>query len=130
MKIMTKLYRNIVFSAFALTASIASAAEPAFINAYDPWLYETAPVAAEVDEANVQADPAPSALAEEVTIKAEGRRITISGAEDQTLEVFNIAGVKVATYSIDAPNKTINLTVSRGVYILRVGKVARKVNIL
>lgn len=127
---MTYLYRNIALAAFVLTASVASAAEPAFINAYNPWQYENAPAAAEVDEANVQADPEVSALAEEVTIKAEGRRITINGAEDETLEVFNIAGVKVATYSIDAPNKTINLTVPRGVYILRVGKVARKVNIL
>lgn len=128
---MTNLYRNIALAAFVLTASVASAAEPAFINAYDPWQYENAPAPAEVDEANVQAEPnTASALAEEVTIKAEGRRVTISGAEDENLEVFNIAGVKVATYSIDAPNKTINLTVPRGVYILRVGKVARKVNIL
>lgn len=130
MKNMTNLYRNIALAAFVLTASVASAAEPAFINAYDPWQFENTPAAAEVDEANVQAEPEVSALAEEVTIKAEGRRVTISGAEDETLEVFNIAGVKVASYSIDSPNKTINLTVSRGVYILRVGKVARKVNIL
>lgn len=133
---MTKLYRNIVLTAFVLTAHVASAAEPAFINAYDPWQYENpstysgqAPIA-EVDEVNVQAEPEVSALAEEATIKAEGRRITVNGAEDETLEVFNIAGVKVASYAIDSPAKTINLTVPRGVYILRVGKVARKVNIL
>lgn len=131
---MTKLYRNIVLTAFVLTAHVASAAEPAFINAYDPWQYENhltysgqAP-AVEVDTAT---EPEQSlSLTEEATIKAEGRRITVNGAEDETLEVFNIAGVKVASYAIDSPAKTINLTVPRGVYILRVGKVARKVNIL
>ena len=120
---MTHLYRNIAFAACVLAASVARAAEPAFINAYDPWQFEAASApAAELESAN--------ALAEEVTIKTEGRKVHINGAEDQTLEVFNIAGVKVASYSIDAPEKTISLTVPRGVYILRVGKVARKVNIL
>lgn len=120
---MKKLYRNIALAAFVLTASVASAAEPAFVNAYDPWQYEAAPApAAEIESAEV--------MAEEVTIKAEGRKVHINGAEDETLEVYNIAGVKVASYTIDSPDKTITLNVPRGVYILRVGKVARKVNIL
>lgn len=119
---MKNIYRNIALSIFVVTASFAKAAEPAFINAFDPWQYENAPAVAEVEEAN--------GLAEEVTIKAEGRKITVNGAENEDLEVFNIAGVKVATYSIDSPAKTITLTVPRGVYILRVGKVTRKVNIL
>lgn len=119
---MTKLYRNIILSIFVLTTAVTQAAEPAFISVYDPWLYESAPAVTETNEA--------SALTEEVSIKAEGRRITVSGAEDTVLEVFNIAGVKVASYTIDAPTKTINLTVPRGVYILRVDKVTRKVNIL
>lgn len=120
---MKNIYRNIALSIFVVTASFAKAAEPAFVNAFAPWQYENAPAAvAEVEEAN--------GLAEEVTIKAEGRKITVNGAENEDLEVFNIAGVKVATYSIDSPAKTITLSVPRGVYILRVGKVTRKVNIL
>lgn len=102
----------------AATASAANAAEPAFVNAYDPWLIE-APTP-EVEAINV----------DEITIKAVGRKITINGAEGETLEVYNVAGVKVAAFSIDAPEKTIVLNVHRGVYILCVGKVARKVNIL
>lgn len=118
---MTKLYRNIVLAAFVLTASMASAAEPAFVNAYDPWLLENQPTAVtEVEET----------LGDDITIKTEGRKVHINGAEDETLEVYNIAGVKVASYAIDSPDKTITLSVPRGVYILRVGKVARKVNIL
>lgn len=102
-----------------LTAvNAASAAGPAFVNAYDPWLIEVP--TPEVEAIN----------ADEITIKAVGRKIHINGAEGETLEVYNVAGVKVASFSIDAPEKTISLNVTRGVYILRVGDVARKVNIL
>lgn len=112
-------YRHIIAATLLLTAThAASAAEPAFVNAYDPWLIE-APTP-EVEAINV----------DEITIKAEGRKIHVNGAEGETLEVYNVAGVKVASFSIDAPEKTITLNVTRGVYILHVGKVARKVNIL
>lgn len=112
-------FRHIITAALLLTASTtASAAEPAFMNPYDPWLIE-APTP-EVEAIN----------ADEITIKTEGRKVHVNGAEGETLEVYNVAGVKIASYSIDAPEKTISLNVSRGVYILRVGNVARKVNIL
>ena len=116
--IMKRLYRNISFALFAVVSATASAAAPAFMSPYDPWQIEvSAPAVEEIQS-------------EEVTIKAEGRKITVSGATDETLEVYNIAGVKVASYPIDAPEKTVTLNVGRGVYILRVGKVARKVNIV
>ena len=67
---------------------------------------------------------------DEINIRTEGRRVHVNGAEDKTLEVYNIAGVKVASYPIDSPEKTITLTVPKGIYILRVEKVTRKVNVL
>lgn len=117
---MKKFYRYFSLATFLTVATVASAAEPAFMNSFDPWMLEPTAPAPEVE----------SIAVDEITIKAEGRKVHVNGAEDQTLEVFNIAGVKVASYAIDAPEKTITLTVPRGVYILRVGKVARKVNIL
>lgn len=124
---MTKFYRFILLSTLSLAASAAFAADPAFVSAYDPWQMDAPAIApAETELASTDI----SALTEEVTIKAEGRKITVNGAEDAELEVFNIAGVKVASYAIDSPAKTITLSVTRGVYILRVGKVTRKVNIL
>ena len=116
--IMKRLYRNISFALFAVVTTTASAVAPAFMSPYDPWQIEVpAPAVEEIQS-------------EEVSLKAEGRRITVSGADGEMLEVYNIAGVKVASYPIDAPEKTITLNVGRGVYILRVGKVARKVNIV
>lgn len=117
---MTKVYRYITLAALITVATTAFAAEPGFMSPYDPWMIEAPAPAPEVE----------SIAADEVTIKAEGRKIHVNGAEDETLEVYNITGVKIASYAIDAPEKTITLSVPRGVYILRVGKVARKVNIL
>lgn len=116
---MTRLYRNIALIAAVLTASAATAAELSFMSPYDPWTIETAAPATEVESIDM----------DEVTVRTEGRKVHISGAEDETLDVFNIAGVKIASYPIDAPEKTITLNVPRGVYILRIGKVARKVKI-
>lgn len=108
-----------VFAVMAVSTITAGAAS-AFMSPYDPWTIEAPTPAASVE----------SITFDEVTIKTDGRKVHVSGAEEQTLEVFNIAGVKVASYVIDSSEKTINLTVPRGIYILRVGKVARKVNIL
>ncbi len=110
----------LTLSVFAALAVSAAKPASAFMSPYDPWTIEAPAPAASVE----------SITFDEVTIKTEGRKVHVSGAEDQTLEVFNIAGVKVASYAIDAQEKTINLNVPRGIYILRVGKVARKVNIL
>lgn len=116
--IMTKLYQYISLSLFFVVPAVMQAAEPAFMNAYDPWMIENP--APEVESVNF----------EEITLKVEGRKVHVFAAEGETLEVYNVAGVKVATYAIDSAEKTISLNVTRGVYILRVGKVARKINII
>lgn len=114
--------KPITHSLFLLAFSlpvISVQASQATLPLHSPWTIEatSAPAASN------------SQTLDEVTIKTEGRRVHISGAEDKTLEVYNIVGVKVTSYTIDAPEKTITLSVPRGIYILRVGKVARKVNI-
>lgn len=116
---MTKLYRYITFATLLTAAATAKAADPAFMSPYDPWTIEAAAPTPEVE----------FYASEDISIKTAGRRVHISGAEGETLEVYNIAGVKIATFSIDAPEKTITLTVPRGVYILHVGNVARRINI-
>lgn len=64
-----------------------------------------------------------------ITISVTGSKVRISGAESQTLEVYNLTGVKVATFRIDSNDKTIALNLQRGCYILKVGKVVRKISI-
>ena len=64
-----------------------------------------------------------------VTLSVNGSKVHISGADGEVLEVYNLTGVKVATIRIDSNDKTLNLNLQRGCYILKVGKVVRKVSI-
>ena len=66
---------------------------------------------------------------DEVTITVSGQMVTISGAQGETLEVISLTGRKVMSVRIDSPAQRIELGVPKGVYILKVGKVVRKVSL-
>ncbi len=55
------------------------------------------------------------------------QEVRVQNAEGQKLEVYNLIGVRVSLYRIDSADKTVTLGVQRGCYILKVGKVVRKV---
>lgn len=63
----------------------------------------------------------------EPCLSVSGRVVHVTNAEGESLEVFNITGVKVGSYKIDSPDKQITLNLSKGCYILRLGKITRKV---
>lgn len=63
----------------------------------------------------------------EPAISVSGKTVHVTNAEGQTLEVYNITGVRVGSYKIDSPDKQITLSLTKGCYILRVGKITRKV---
>ena len=64
-----------------------------------------------------------------VSITVCGTQVHLTGAEGKTLEIFNLAGVRVGSLRIDSEDKTLNLNLARGCYILKVGKVVRKISI-
>lgn len=65
-----------------------------------------------------------------ITMVVNANTARISNAEGQTLEIYNLAGVKIDTYRIDSDEKTISLNkLPKGCYILKVGNVVRKVSI-
>ena len=64
-----------------------------------------------------------------VSLSVNGSKVHITGAESETLEVYNLTGVKVATFRIDSNDKALTLNLQRGCYILKVGKVVRKISI-
>jgi len=64
-----------------------------------------------------------------VSLSVNGPKVRISGAEGESLEVYNLTGVKVATIRIDSNDKSLTLNLQRGCYILKVGKLVRKVSI-
>lgn len=64
-----------------------------------------------------------------ITITVEGNVAYINGANGMTLEVVSLTGRQVATYKIDSPSQRIELNHPKGCYILKIGKVVRKVTI-
>ena len=74
---------------------------------------------------------APEMAAEqtEPTITVQQSSVTVGGAVGQTLEVVSLTGKCLMTVRIDSPSQRIELNVPKGCYILKVGKVVRKVTI-
>ncbi len=63
------------------------------------------------------------------TISVTTSTIHVSGANGQTLEVYNIAGVKVMAIKVEGQDKRFDLNLPKGCYIVKVGKVVRKISI-
>ena len=63
------------------------------------------------------------------TIGVEDNVVTIQWASGQTLEVVSLTGRAVASYKIESPSQRIELNLPKGCYILKVGKVVRKVTV-
>ena len=87
----------------------------------------TAPLAASVSDA--EAFAVEQTIDDEVVIAVEGQSVTITGAQGQTLEVVSLTGRRVMTVKIDSPAQRIELNIPKGCYILKVGKVVRKVSV-
>jgi len=64
-----------------------------------------------------------------ISLSVNGSKVHVSGADGETLEVYNLTGVKVASIRIDSNDKSFSLNLQRGCYILKVGKVVRKISI-
>ena len=81
----------------------------------------------------VQASPLEIAAAEQlderIEISVEGQTVIISGAQGEELIVVSLAGRQVVKAKIDSPSQRIELNIPKGCYILKVGKVVRKISI-
>lgn len=55
--------------------------------------------------------------------------LRVTGAAGQVLSVYNITGVKVLSIKVDGSDKSFNLNLPKGCYIVKVGKVVRKISI-
>ena len=66
---------------------------------------------------------------EPITLSIDGNTVTISGAQGQKLIVVSLTGRQVAEYQIESPAQRIELNLTKGCYVLKVGNVVRKVSI-
>lgn len=68
-------------------------------------------------------------IEEEITITINGQTVIVTGAQGQTLEVVSLTGRCVKSEKIESPSQKIELNIPKGCYILKVGKVVRKVTV-
>lgn len=55
--------------------------------------------------------------------------IHVTGAAGQDMYVYNITGVRVKSIHVDSNDKRYDLNLPKGCYIVKVGKVVRKISI-
>ena len=58
-----------------------------------------------------------------------GQNVRIQNGSGQMLEVYNVLGVRILSFRIDSEDKTINLNLPKGIYILKLGKFVRKISL-
>lgn len=66
---------------------------------------------------------------DDINISVNGQTVTVTGAQGFTLEVVSLTGRKVMSVKIESPAQRVELNIPKGCYILKVGKVVRKVSI-
>ena len=65
----------------------------------------------------------------EVSLVVRGNSLQVQHAQGAMLEVFDITGKCVYSQRIDSQDKTVHLSLGKGCYIVRVGKVTRKISL-
>ena len=66
---------------------------------------------------------------EEVTISFTQGTLYVTGGEGMKLEIVSLTGNKVLEQQVDSPAQKFELNIPKGCYIVKVGKVVRKVSI-
>lgn len=64
-----------------------------------------------------------------ISITVNQASVQVTGASGLTLEVVSLTGKRVMTVKIESPAQRVELNVPKGCYILKIGKVVRKVSI-
>jgi len=66
---------------------------------------------------------------QDISISVSESTLRIGGATGQVLNIYNLAGVRVMSVKIDSDDKRYELNLPKGCYIVKVGKVVRKISI-
>ncbi len=66
---------------------------------------------------------------QEITISVKASTIHVTGAEGETMHIYNVAGVRVVSIKIEGMDRYYDLNLPKGCYIVKVGRITRKVSI-
>ena len=64
-----------------------------------------------------------------VAISVNETSLHVTGANGQMLYVYNVAGVRLMSVKVEGQDKKIDINLPKGCYIVKVGKVVRKIYI-
>lgn len=64
-----------------------------------------------------------------IDISINGNVLHVTGASGQDLYVYNVTGVRVKSFRVDSNDKRYELNLPKGCYIVKVGKVVRKISV-
>lgn len=64
-----------------------------------------------------------------ISIEIKNKEIRVSGANGKKIEIYNLTGVSISTILIESNDATFPINLPKGCYILKVGKVVRKISI-
>ena len=64
-----------------------------------------------------------------VAVSINESTLHVTGANGQTLYIYNVAGVRVMGIKVEGADKYYELNLPKGCYIVKVGKVVRKISI-
>ncbi|MCH5307397.1 MAG: T9SS type A sorting domain-containing protein [Prevotella sp.] len=68
-------------------------------------------------------------LDDDTNILVSGQSVLVTGGQGQTLEVVSLTGRRVMAVKIETPSQKVELNIPKGCYILKIGKIVRKVSI-
>lgn len=64
-----------------------------------------------------------------IDISVAGSVLHVTGAAGQDLYIYNVTGVRVKSIKVDSNDKRYDLNLPKGCYIVKVGKVVRKISV-
>ncbi len=109
---MTKYMKKIILSvAVALSFSVLM-----------PTILKAGPMIEIIDNMDIEL---PS-----VTISINHNVLHVCGAAGQTLQIYKVTGVGVMSVVVDSDDRYYTLDLAKGCYIVKIGKIARKISIV
>ncbi|BCS84200.1 T9SS type A sorting domain-containing protein [Prevotella herbatica] len=65
----------------------------------------------------------------DINIYFAQNNLRVTGGEGLKLQIFNVTGILVVTENIDSTDKRFSLDLPRGCYIVKVGKLVKKISV-